>query len=134
MKTVQRYSSIVEILREQAATQPDATAYIWLQDGENKTITLSDRELELQAKAIAMELQKYTTPSSRVLIAYPYSAGLEFIAAFFGCLYAGVVAVPCHPPLNRLTIAEMPSHLVSAETEVVLTAIRQPHRRIIKEI
>ncbi len=121
MKTAQRYSSIVEILQEQAVTQPDATAYIWLQDGENKTITLSYRELELQAKAIAIELQKYTTPGSRVLIAYPYSAGLEFMAAFFGCLYAGVIAVPCHPPLNRLTIAEMQSRLVSAETEVVLT-------------
>jgi acyl-CoA synthetase (AMP-forming)/AMP-acid ligase II/acyl carrier protein len=32
----------------------------------------------------------------RALLLYP--PGLEFIAAFFGCLYAGVVAVPAYPP------------------------------------
>ena len=121
MKTAQGYSTIVEILQEQAATQPDATAYIWLEDGENKTVKLSYRELELQAKAIAMQLRHHAAPGSRVLIAYPYSAGLDFIIAFFGCLYAGVVAVPCHPPLNRLTISEMKARLISAETEVILT-------------
>ncbi|WP_019506941.1 fatty acyl-AMP ligase [Pleurocapsa sp. PCC 7319] len=121
MKAVQGYSSIVEILQKQAITQPDATAYIWLEDGENKTTTLSYKELELQAKAIAIQLRKYAVPGSRVLIAYPYSTGLDFITAFFGCLYAGVVAVPCHPPLNRLTIAEMKSRLVSAEIEIILT-------------
>ncbi len=118
---IQGYSSIVEILQKNAAAKPQQTAYIWLADGENKTVELTYGELEQQAKAIAVQLQQYTTPGSRVLVAYPYSAGLEFIAAFFGCLYAGVVAVPCHPPLNRLTIAEVQSRVVSAETEVILT-------------
>ena len=27
-----------------------------------------------------------------------YPSGLEFICAFFGCLYAGVIAVPAYPP------------------------------------
>jgi len=117
----QGYLSIVEILQKHAAAKPQQTAYIWLADGENKTVELTYGKLEQQAKAIAVQLQQYTTPGSRVLVAYPYSAGLEFIAAFFGCLYAGVVAVPCHPPLNRLTIAEVQSRLVSAETEVILT-------------
>ena len=31
-----------------------------------------------------------------------YPPGLDYIAAFYGCLYAGVTAVPAYPPrLNR---------------------------------
>ena len=36
------------------------------------------------------------TPGERALLLYP--PGLDFIAAFFGCLYAGVLAVPVLPP------------------------------------
>ena len=32
----------------------------------------------------------------RALLLYP--PGLEYVAGFFGCLYAGVVAVPAYPP------------------------------------
>ena len=38
-------------------------------------------------------------PGERALLLYP--PGLEFVAAFFGCLYAGVVAVPAYPPRPR---------------------------------
>ena len=41
-------------------------------------------------------LQSYQAKGERALLLYP--AGLEFIAAFFGCLYAGVTAVPLPPP------------------------------------
>ena len=38
----------------------------------------------------------YGAGAKRALLLYP--TGLEFIAAFFGCLYAGVIAVPVPPP------------------------------------
>ena len=117
----QLQSNIVEILQYRATSQGEDTAYIFLQDGENKEIRLTYRELDCQAKAIALELQQLVSPGSRALLVYPYSAGLEFITAFFGCLYAGVVAVPCHPPKNRLTTAEVQSRIISAGAEVILT-------------
>ena len=40
--------------------------------------------------------QWHINPGERVLLVYPF--GLEFIAAFFGCMRAGVVAVPVFPP------------------------------------
>ena len=49
-----------------------------------------------QARAIGALLQSYGASGERVLLLYP--TGLEFIAAFFGCLYAGVIAVPLPPP------------------------------------
>ncbi|MHC5731468.1 MAG: AMP-binding protein, partial [Nostoc sp.] len=47
-------------------------------------------------RAIAVYLQSRLSPGERVLLVYPQ--GLEAIAAFFGCLYAGVVAIPAPAP------------------------------------
>jgi acyl-CoA synthetase (AMP-forming)/AMP-acid ligase II len=114
-------SNIVEILQHRARSQGNDTAYIFLKDGEDKEIILTYQELNLKAIAIALQLQQLVVPGSRALLVYPYSAGLEFITAFFGCLYAGVVAVPCHPPKNRLTTIEVQTRLESADAEVILT-------------
>ena len=114
-------SNIVEILNHRAISQGEKTAYIYLKDGENKEVVLTYRELETQAKAIAIRLKQIVDPGARVLLVYSYSGCLEFITAFFGCLYAGVIAVPCHPPKNRLTTIEVKTRLQSAEAEVVLT-------------
>ena len=113
--------NIVEILQQRAISQPNDTAYIFLKDGENREVKLTYGELEIKAKAIARELQQRVSPRSRALLVYPYSAGLEFIVAFFGCLYAGVVAVPCHPPQNRLTAIEVRDRFISAGAKIVLT-------------
>ena len=113
-------SNIVEILQRRALSQGGDTVYIFLSDGD-KEVRLTYRELDLQARAIASQLQQLVTPGARALLVYSYSAGSEFIAAFFGCLYAGVVAVPCHPPQNRLTSKEVQTRSISAEAEVVLT-------------
>ncbi|MEL6787015.1 MAG: fatty acyl-AMP ligase [Cyanobacteria bacterium J06607_15] len=114
-------SNIVARLQHRASSQGEDTAYIWLKDGENKEIRLTYQELDARAKAIASRLLKLVAPGSRAILIYSYSAGLDFIAAFFGCLYAGVVAVPCHPPKNRLTTVEVQTRIDSAEAEVILT-------------
>ncbi len=56
-------------------------------------------ELDDRARAIAACLQDMRLVGERVVLAYP--PGLEFIAAFFGVLYAGCVAVPVYPPRRR---------------------------------
>ena len=119
--SVKTHSSIVEILQQRAIAKPEATAYIFLEDGENKEVKLTYRELEDRVKAIAQHLQATVDPGSRALLVYAYNDSLEFIQAFFGCLYAGVVAVPCHPPMNRLTTTEVQTRLVDAKAEIVLS-------------
>jgi acyl-CoA synthetase (AMP-forming)/AMP-acid ligase II len=114
-------NSIVEILQQKAIADPEAVAYIFLEDGENKEVKLTYGELDRQAKAIAAKLQSIVKPGSRALLVYGYNDALEFIAAFMGCLYAGVVAVPCHPPMNRLTVNEVQTRLVDAAAEIVLS-------------
>jgi acyl-CoA synthetase (AMP-forming)/AMP-acid ligase II len=116
-----KYNSIVEILQQKAIAYPQAIAYIFLADGENQEVKLSYSELDFRAKAIAIELKSRVKEGYRALLVYGYNDALEFISAFMGCLYAGVIAVPCHPPMNRLTITEVQTRLVDAEAKIVLS-------------
>src|SRR6516225_8901601 len=89
-------ANLVELLRWRAARQPDRPAYSFLLGGEMRCIDLNYGELDRRDRAIGASLQKQANPGSRALLLYP--AGLEFIAAFFGCLYAGMVAIPAFAP------------------------------------
>ena len=91
-----QFSTLVEILRWRALQQPDHRPYTYLVDGEAEGPHLTYSALDSQARSIAALLQGYGTRDMRALLLYP--PGLEFIAAFFGCLYAGVIAVPLPPP------------------------------------
>jgi len=70
--------------------------YAYLVDGEIEGAHLTYGALDRQARAIGALLQSYRARGERALLLYP--AGLEFISGFFGCLYAGVIAVPLPPP------------------------------------
>ncbi|HEY9646114.1 MAG TPA: fatty acyl-AMP ligase, partial [Chroococcidiopsis sp.] len=100
---------------------PDRVAYRFLKDGETESKRLTYGELDQQARAIAVLLQGYCQAGDRAVLVYPYEAGLEFIAAFLGCLYAGVVAVSCHPPRNRHGLSDLQARLVSSGAHTLLT-------------
>jgi acyl-CoA synthetase (AMP-forming)/AMP-acid ligase II len=89
-------ATLVEILRWRASRQPDQRAYTFLVDGETEEAHLTYAELDRRARAIAARLQSLGAAGERALLVCPPS--LEYIAAFLGCLYAGVVAVPVYPP------------------------------------
>ena len=89
-------STLVELLRRRALQQPEHRAYTYLLDGEIEAAHLTYEALDCQARAIGALLQTYGASGQRALLLYP--TGFEFIAAFFGCLYAGVIAVPLPPP------------------------------------
>lgn len=88
--------TLVEILRQRAQYQPHRRAYTFLVDGECEEISRTYSELDLQARAVAAQLQSLAETGQRALLLFP--PGLEFISAFMGCLYSGVIAVPVYPP------------------------------------
>ncbi|MBV9792056.1 MAG: AMP-binding protein, partial [Chloroflexi bacterium] len=93
-------ATIVELLRWRATQHPDQLAYTFLHDGTSGAMAHSYRELDRRARTIGAALQGLEAAGSRALLLYP--PGLDYLAAFIGCLYAGVVAVPAYPPqLNR---------------------------------
>ena len=96
-------ASLVDLSRWRARHQPDRFAYHFLEDGVAPEAALTYAALDHGARAIAGFLQSRTAFGDRVLLLYP--PGLEFVRAFLGCLYAGVLAVPA-PPLDPLRMKQ----------------------------
>ena len=94
-----RGTSLVSCLRAHAAKRPGDAAFVGLSDDPSRHTTMTYGELDARARAIAACLQDMGLTGERVVLAYP--PGLEFIAGFFGVLYAGCVAVPTYPPRRR---------------------------------
>lgn len=116
------YQTLVDVLRERVWERSTERAFTFLTDGETEGSALSYGELDAKARSIAAALASHgLIPGERALLLYP--PGLEFIAAFFGCLYAGIVAVPAYPPqpsqLAR-TLPRLLSILADADVAIVL--------------
>lgn len=119
LKNKIKAATLVDILQIRAQENPYQTIYNFLVDGETEEITLTYGELEQKAKAIAAYLQNVCSPQDRVLLLFP--AGLEYITAFFGCLYAGVIAIPAYPPRPNRSLGRIQNILQNAQTNLALT-------------
>jgi amino acid adenylation domain-containing protein len=113
------FSTLIELLRWRAIQNPKQQAYTFLHDGEVEATQFTYVELDRQARAIGATLQSYGAGGERALLLY--QPGLEYIAAFFGCLYAGVVAVPAYPPQLNRSMTRLQSIVADAQATVVLT-------------
>ncbi len=111
--------TLIDILQDRADSQPEQTIYTFLVDGETEQISLTYQDLEQKAKAIAAYLQSLGAPQERILLLYP--PGLGFIEAFFGCLYAGAIAIPAYPPRPNRSIARIQSIIKDARPTLALT-------------
>jgi len=111
--------NLVDLVRHRAKYQPNDTAFTYLVDGETEQIHITNAELDRQARAIGAWLQSLRLTGERALLLYP--PGLEFVAAFFGCLYAGVVAVPVYPPRRNRSLARIQAIADDAQARVALT-------------
>lgn len=123
MTDVVSYSSVktwVEVLQHRARMNSNQTAYTFLPDGDVPSESVSYAELDLQARSIAGVLQRSFDKDERVLLLFP--PGLDFIRAFFGCLYAGMIAVPA--PLNLRRPQRSEAIVNDASARVALTASR----------
>ncbi len=91
-----QFRSLVELLLYRAATQPDDRAYAFVTERGKESDTLTFRELDQRARAVAGVLRRLASRGDRALLAF--APGLEFLVAYFACLYVGVVPVPIMPP------------------------------------
>jgi len=114
-------TTFVTHLRDHVQRQPDEMAFVFLKNGETEAGQLSYHQVDERARAIATRLQASLSVGDRVLLVYPYEAGLAFISAFLGCLYAGMVAVPCAAPRNRSGWLDLGDRLQSSAAKLVLS-------------
>jgi len=111
--------TLIDILRDRALRQPEQVAYTFLVDGEGQAVSLTYGALAQRVGAIAARLLDCCREGDRALLLYP--PGLDYIAAFLGCLSAGVVAVPAYPPRPNRALERLHSLVADAGATVVLT-------------
>ncbi len=118
-----RATSFPELLQYRAAHTPDKLACLFLRDGEEEGDRLTYAQLDARARAIASTLQSLELEGERVLLVYP--SGVEYIAAFLGCLYARVVAIPAYPPGANMHASRLQRVMADAQADTVLTSADQ---------
>ena len=112
--------TLIDLLRYRANRQPGRKAYTFLADGEVAESSADYGELDRLTRDVAARLQTLgVTNGERVLLLYP--PGLEYVAAFLGCLYAGVVAVPAYPPRLNRPISRLRAIAADSGATVALT-------------
>ncbi len=116
------FQSLVDLLRIRALKTPDRLAYQILVDGQTEGPRLTYRQLHDAAQAVAARLLQVAQCGDRALLLYP--PGQEFLIAFFGCLRAGIIAVPLPPPDAVRIMRALPrlqSVIQDANASLVLT-------------
>lgn len=111
--------TLASVVTERAESQPELEACVFLADDGSRE-SLSYGELDQHAREIASHLLQTLEPGDRALLVYP--AGLEFVTAFLGCQYAGIVAVPATHPKPRRPLPRMRQIAEDCEAKVALTS------------
>jgi acyl-CoA synthetase (AMP-forming)/AMP-acid ligase II len=112
-------SSFTELLRWRAHRDANRTVYTFLEDGDGEAKSITYREFDRLARAIGAWLQSFDAAGERALLLYQPS--LDYIAAFFGCLYAGVIAVPAYPPRPNRPMPRIQAIIEDAQAKFLLT-------------
>lgn len=113
--------SVVEALRHWSRERPTRRAYVFLANDGTEFASLTFEQLDRESRSIAAELQRCAEAGERALLLYPPGPG--FITAFFGCLYAGIVAIPVRPPhpaRPTRTLSRLPGIVENAGPGIVL--------------
>jgi len=114
-----RWKSTVELLESRSKDQSDRCAFTFLENGEREGESLTFGELGRRARRVAVEVQRRGASGRTVVLLYP--SGLDFIAAFFGCLFAGATAVPALPPQSGRALERLKVILGDAAPALALT-------------
>lgn len=87
-----RPSNLVELLEYRASRDSGSPAYTFLSSDGQPESSMTYSQLHREACAVAALLSQEGVQGSPVLVSCP--GPRDFIRAFFGCLYAGGIAVP----------------------------------------
>ena len=111
--------NLLDLVHFRAEEKPDGVAYRFLADGEIEASQVTNYQQDCRARAIAAVLMERRAAGERALLLYPRT--LDFISAFLGCLYSGVIAVPLYPPRNDRSLSRLAAVAADAQAKFILT-------------
>ena len=111
--------TLVQVLHERAAAQADSRVFTFVRDDES-LLEITYGELHKAALSIAARLIPLARRGERAVLLY--APGIDYIAAFLGCMLACVVPVPCYPPTNKRNSGRIESIVRDCGASIVLTS------------
>jgi acyl-CoA synthetase (AMP-forming)/AMP-acid ligase II/acyl carrier protein len=116
-------ASVADLLRRRAQERPRQLAVVFVPDSRQNAaeaeVAWTYEELDRRAAAIAAALREQTVPGDRAVLVFP--PGLDFVAAFFGCLYAGVLPAPATYPKPRRASPRLDAIVEDCTPKLALT-------------
>jgi len=109
---------LVTLLRIRSDENSTFTPLVYLRDGEEDEQPITFAQLDESARKLAGYFQSLNLKGKRVLITIPQ--GNEYFSALFGCLYAGVIAVPSHPPSNNRNMERLNNIIEDCSADYIL--------------
>jgi acyl-CoA synthetase (AMP-forming)/AMP-acid ligase II/acyl carrier protein len=109
-------------LRRRAAAEPDRLALAFISDDLAVRESWTFGELDRRARSVAAFLHGRGARGARVVLAYPTC--LDFLGAFYGCLYAGAVAVPAVLPQAHGTGKRLELIVADSGARLLLTSAK----------
>ncbi len=113
-----KFASLVDMVEAQAQRFPERTAFVF-EDDAGQTESWSYAKLVERSRTLGSWLSQQVRVGDRVLLVYP--PGLEFIAGFLGCAYAGALPVPATYPKPRRPLPRLDSIVTDCDPSLVLT-------------
>jgi acyl-CoA synthetase (AMP-forming)/AMP-acid ligase II/acyl carrier protein len=113
------YRSLNAVLRQHFAGAPHQIAFTF-NSGDGDPERYSYAQFEHSVLALASDLTARKLGGSRALLLF--NPGYDYVVAFFGCLFAGVIAVPAFPPLTNRDWPRLLNIVEDCGAETILTA------------
>lgn len=120
MKGFPQFKNLVEMTVERAAMSGDREVTAFLGEDGNREGSLTFAGLDRAARNIAASLTAKGLAHKNLMLLY--TPGLDYIKAFFGCLYAGVVPVPAYPPMGARDIDRLKRVVLDCDAAAILSS------------
>lgn len=113
-------TSVNQLLRERAAVNGARPLYLFLGlDDEARSLTYEAAYQHACSIAARLRTVHRLGTRARAILLYPPS--LEFVEAFFACMQAGIIAVPCGLPKPNRPLERLEQIAINCEPSAVLT-------------
>uniref|UniRef100_A0AAX7VEM5 DMAP1-binding domain-containing protein n=1 Tax=Astatotilapia calliptera TaxID=8154 RepID=A0AAX7VEM5_ASTCA len=130
---IRKHQFLSEALQWRAQMDPDHVLYVLLNAKGVAVCTATCAQLHKRAEKITATLMERggLNTGDNVVLLYP--PGIDLIAAFYGCLYAGVIPVTVRPPHPQNLAATLPTvRMIIDVSKAACILTTQPLMRILR--